>query len=34
MEEWIPDETTELGDTLLYLWRIPEETPDFVEQRR
>ncbi len=31
MEEWTPDRTKELGDRLLYLWRIPEEEPDFVE---
>ncbi len=34
MEEWIPEETRDLGGKLLYLWRIPEETPDFVEQER
>lgn len=34
MEEWIPESTTDLGGKLLYLWRIPEETPDFVEQER
>lgn len=31
MQEWTPDRTIELGDRLLYLWRIPEEEPDFVE---
>jgi hypothetical protein len=31
MEEWVPDETVEFGDNLLYLWRVPEELPDFVE---
>lgn len=34
MEEWIPEETAEIGDKLLYLWRIPEEPPNFVEQER
>ena len=33
MEEWTPDVTKEIGDTMLYLWRIPEETPDFVEEQ-
>jgi SAM-dependent methyltransferase len=32
MEEWVPEQTVEFGDTLLYLWRVPEETPDFVEE--
>ena len=32
MEEWVPEETVEFDDTLLYLWRVPEETPDFVEE--
>lgn len=31
MEEWTPDATKEYGDRLLYLWRIPEQTPDFVD---
>jgi SAM-dependent methyltransferase len=34
MEEWIPEETAEFGDKLLYLWRIPEEPPNFGEQER
>jgi hypothetical protein len=33
MEEWTPDVTKEIGDTMLYLWRIPEEPPDFVEEQ-
>jgi len=33
MEEWTPDATKELGSKLLYLWRISEETPDFVKQQ-
>lgn len=32
MEEWTPDETREYGDRLLYLWRIPEQLPDFVDE--
>ena len=34
MEEWTPDSTREFGNKLLYLWRIPEEPPDFVRERR
>lgn len=31
MEEWTPEATREYGDRLLYLWRIPEQTPDFAD---
>lgn len=30
MEEWTPNVAKELGSKLLYLWRIPEETPEFI----
>ncbi len=32
MEEWTPDVTKEVGSSLIFLWRIPEEVPDFVEK--
>jgi SAM-dependent methyltransferase len=32
MDAWRPARTIEVGGRRLYLWRIPEETPRFVEQ--
>ncbi|NBB73904.1 MAG: SAM-dependent methyltransferase, partial [Bacteroidetes bacterium] len=32
MGAWRPVRTIEVGGRRLYLWRIPEETPRFVEQ--
>ena len=32
MGEWTPISTKEVQGRRLYLWRIPEEPPDFVEQ--
>ena len=34
MAEWTPDETKEVDGTLLYLWRVPAEVPEFVESNR
>jgi hypothetical protein len=34
MAEWTPDETKEGDGTLLYLWRVPAEVPEFVEPNR
>ncbi|MFB6248798.1 MAG: cyclopropane-fatty-acyl-phospholipid synthase family protein [Salinibacter sp.] len=34
MAEWTPEETKEVGGTLVYLWRVPEEEPAFVEPNR
>jgi len=34
MEEWSPIATKKVGSSLIFLWRIPEELPDFVEQEK
>ncbi|MFP4227456.1 MAG: methyltransferase domain-containing protein, partial [Salinivenus sp.] len=34
MEEWKPDTTIEVDGNRLFLWTIPEETPDFVDLDR
>jgi len=31
MNEWEPDSTVQVNNDVLYLWTIPEETPDFIE---
>lgn len=33
MNEWEPDTTVNVNGDILYLWTIPEETPEFVEQQ-
>ena len=33
MDAWAPDSTTRVNGDVLYLWTIPEETPDFVKRR-
>lgn len=32
MEEWTPDRTNDIDGNLLFLWHIPEEPPNFVEE--
>jgi SAM-dependent methyltransferase len=32
MDAWAPDSTTRVNGDRLYLWTIPEETPDFVKR--
>ncbi len=32
MEEWTPDRTNDIDGNLLFLWHIPKELPDFVEE--
>lgn len=34
MDEWEPDTTIEVDGNRLFLWTIPEETPDFVDLDR
>lgn len=31
MDEWVPDTTIRVNGDVLYLWTIPEETPEFVK---
>ncbi len=31
MDEWVPDTTIRVNGDVLYLWTIPEETPEFVD---
>jgi hypothetical protein len=33
MEEWLPLSTKEVRGRRLFLWRIPEEPPGFVEEQ-
>lgn len=33
MDEWEPDSTVRVNQDILYLWRIPKKTPDFVKTK-
>ncbi|MFB6229815.1 MAG: cyclopropane-fatty-acyl-phospholipid synthase family protein [Salinibacter sp.] len=34
MDAWEPDSTMEVNGDVLYLWTIPEETPEFVDHQK